>query len=323
MRYLEKTDAKVLREKYDYLIGWGVARLEFCERYNPFMYKLDYLIDKSEKCVGKFYGGMEVKSIDDVLSKSELKNKKVCFIIYPNVELEVIDTIKKYLKDFDTIVSRLVDCGEDEFIHTYSEDKEDCIFMQLLKKLHINNVRYMDIGVCHPVIRNNTYLMYENGHTNGILVEPNLEMADLIDEYRPLNKVIKAGVCAGENSMLKYYVHPNISYRGHNTFVKEIAENGGFADSYKELPVVNINQLFEQNAPEGVDILDIDTEGMDYDLLSALDMDKYQIKVVCVEEFDYDKILAAKLFELLKTKGYVHYMSTGVNSIYVLKKLFK
>jgi hypothetical protein len=45
------------------LIVWGVARHEFCERYNPFMYKLDYLIDKNEKCVGEIYGGMEVKKL--------------------------------------------------------------------------------------------------------------------------------------------------------------------------------------------------------------------------------------------------------------------
>ena len=27
------------------------------------MYKLDYLIDKIEKCVGEIYGGMEVKKL--------------------------------------------------------------------------------------------------------------------------------------------------------------------------------------------------------------------------------------------------------------------
>ena len=144
-------------------------------------------------------------------------------------------------------------------------------------------------------------------------------MTKLLREYRPMNQVLEFGVSAGDNGTLKYYKHPNISFRGHNTFMRQNAEQGGFADHYVELPVININQIFEEYVKDGLDVLDVDAEGMDYDLLKALDTNRYKVKIICAENGENGDVIR----EMLALKGYVHYMSTLENTIYVLQEVIK
>ena len=81
----------------------------------------------------------------------------------------------------------------------YSESGEDLLFLQLTDRLKLEDPTYLDIGVCHPVIRNNTYMLYERGYKKGVLVEPNPDMCELIKKYRPENILLNIGACADES----------------------------------------------------------------------------------------------------------------------------
>ena len=108
MRYTKKVKYEELREKYDYIIGWGTPKNEFKSRYNPFMYKLDFVINGQNRDVGKIICGIKVYGID------KLKEVE-----------ESIKQIEKYIPGADTIVARLVEAEENE--NTYSTDCEDII----------------------------------------------------------------------------------------------------------------------------------------------------------------------------------------------------
>lgn len=166
------------------------------------------------------------------------------------------------IKEFDTIVSRLISL-KTNYVRTFSENYEDVIFLDVMKKLGIDNPYYVDIGVCHPVIRNNTYLMYENNMHDGLLVEPNIEMCELIEEYRPHNKLVRGGVCGGISQTLKYYINNDKSFAGHNTFSYEEAVALDIQNNYIEMEVYNINEFLEKYAERCPDIIDIDIEGLD------------------------------------------------------------
>jgi len=201
--------------------------------------------------------------------------------------------------------------------HFYSESGEDLLFLQLIDKLMLEDPTYLDIGVCHPVIRNNTYMLYERGYKKGVLVEPNPDMCKLIKNYRPENILLNMGACADESQSLKYYISSNLSYVGHNTFDETEAKACGFT-KYLDIPVDNINHIIEEYCDGAVDILDVDTEGMDLRLISALDTEKYRIKVICVETLVCGDDLLSKV---LKEKGYVHFAASSINGIYVKKEL--
>ena len=158
MRYTKITSAEELREKHDVLIGWGAGRDAFSKCYNPFAYKLDVMLDTAESMQGKIINGMKIEAPSQVV---KYKDKKICLVIFPNLEEEIIAEAEQYLSEFDTIVGSLVSVDNNPFGHFYSTEREDLIIVNMLDKLGAQNPTYMDIGVCHPVIRNNTYLLYE------------------------------------------------------------------------------------------------------------------------------------------------------------------
>ena len=313
MRYTCKTNINELRTSYDYLVGWGAGRDEYDRRYNLSLYQLDYMIDAAEENWGKIRCGIMMES-QEILKN--LVGKKVCFIIYPNIELEIMPEIEKYLKEYDFIASRLIDCPQAPYLHSYATANEDIIFTQLIEALGIKNPLYVDIGVCHPVVRNNTYLLYEKGYTNGILIEPNGNMCELAQIYRPKNKIVEAGASGDEGGILRYYMNHQSSLKGYNTFNQEVAEREGFADNYKDVPVMNINRILEENCTKAPDIIDIDTESMDFEILEALDTDRFRVKLICVEVWGRE----AEFSQMMEKKGYVHYMSTIENTLYIAKE---
>lgn len=306
MKYLTRTSCEELRKNYDVLVGWGNSVVEFERYYNPTLYKLDYLINGEGKDIGEKICGLV---LSDASVLEELKDKKVCVIIYPNVEDRLLEQINKFLPNADTIVGRLVDTGKQ---YNYSSDCEDTIFMDLINKLNYSNdFSYMDIGVCHPVIRNNTYMLYEKGFTNGVLVEPNPIMAQSASNYRPGNKVINVGACGGKDSVLPYV---SGTCPGLNHFLRENEEVDKETTKVMNIPVRNINDIIAENFEKCPDLLDIDTEGMDYELLSALDTERYPIKIICAEVSKKHNIR-----ELMQSKGYVHFTSTRENKIFILE----
>lgn len=314
MRYVQKTNIDYLRNKYKLLIGWGAAQKEFITKYNPMMYQLDYLIDANERLNNTIKCGISISNPEILNSLKD--EKDICFIIFPNTEIEIIEQINQYMTDYDFIVSRLVECESPIINDSYSASSEDRILYYSMKKLGIENPYYIDIGVCHSIIRNNTYLFYEKGYTDGILIEPNVSMCELAKIYRPKNKIINMGASANVESTMKYYIHPVSSYSGHNTFCYEIAKEKGFNNNYIEITVKNINSILDKNCERIPDIIDIDTEGMDYEIIKALDTDKYRAKLICAERSDKPEDFTS----MMAGKGYLHYMETLENVIYIDKK---
>lgn len=317
MRIKEKTKFSDLRIKYDYIIGWGAANGEFEKRYTPFMYKLDYMIDNFRDediiCGTKIFKKTVLEDID--------KRSNICFVIFPNLEEVITEDIKACgFEQYDTIVSRLLVAEGYETRRSYSQMGEDIIIMDVVRQLNLISPYYIDIGVCHPVIRNNTYMLYENGFKEGLLIEPNIDMCNLARDYRPDNTIIEAGACGknvGDGGSMKYYTHPNLSYCGHNTFNEEEAKKGGFSDNYRIVPVYNINDILSKHLLREPDIIDIDVEGWDLDIMEELDTNKFRAKFICIEEFGRVK----KVRELMTQKGYVHFGANNLNGMYIAKEL--
>jgi hypothetical protein len=89
------------------------------------------------------------------------------------------------------------------------------------------------------------------------------------------------------------------------------------------LPVKKINSIIDNNFSECPDVIFIDVEGMDYELLTSIDFEKYQPKVFCIETTIYDRRgnteKDERITDFLLSQGYMLYADTNINSIYVLK----
>lgn len=314
MRYTKKTSIEEIRRTHEVVLGWGNSVVQFERFYNPALYQLDGLINGQSLHVGDIVCGQEVRTPSYV---EKFRGKRVCFIIYPNIEEECIAQIRQLIPEADTIIGRLVDCGKPhrEF---YSSDEEDLIFLRLLHELGITDPYYMDLGVCHPVVANNTYLLYEKEIGHGLLVEPNPVMAKLIEEYRPRNKLIHVGVTPKENGILPYCSGKR---PGLNHFLQEGEAIDRENMEILNIPVLNINQVLCENACQNLDVLDVDIEGMDYEVLNAIDFAQYKIKIICAE---YRGVCGTQdMRRMMQAKGYIHWMSTRENHIYLRKEEFE
>lgn len=307
MRYVEAMHIDELRKEYKHIFGWAPG-VEYYKRYSVNNYKLDGLIDGKSANVGDVICGNRISSPDMLTA---FKDEKVCIIIYHNNEEEIIQQINDLNIDADTIISRLVRYDGCEI--TYSSDREDLIILDACNYLKIEECSYIDIGVCHPVVRNNTYYFYERGYHNGVLVEPNLQMCNLARLYRPENKIVQCGAGSGDDRYMDYYVRDDMP--GHNTFVEAIALEKKMGAAADRIMVKNINRIIDENFEKYPTIMDIDTEGFDFDILQALNTDLYRIKVICAESCKDRK----KFRDLLMTKGYEHFKSTPANDIFIAR----
>lgn len=305
MKYLQKEEYTRLREKYFAIIGWG-AGVEFQKYYDHSILGFDHMIDGVGRNIGKTINGVMIEGTDVVVQYAD--KESVLVVIYPNIENEIQLQISRLLPKADTIVARLLDIEGRE--STYASNREDIIILDYMLSQH-TDFSYMDIGVCHPVVRNNTYLFYEKGFTKGVLVEPNTEMCHMAAEYRPLNKIMNLGAApVPTNEEFIYYYDP--MHPGLNTFRKDVAVSRGMERDFKRVPVKDINAIIAENFKTCPDVLDLDTEGLDYDLLLNLDFNKYPIALICVENSTEGQIK-----RLMGERGYKILETTEENEIYV------
>lgn len=305
MKYLRKEAYSKLRKKYATIIGWG-AGVEFQKYYDHSILGFDRMIDGAGRNVGQIINSITIDGVNAVAQYAD--RESVLIVIYPNIENEIQMQISKLMPQADTIVARLLDIEGQK--STYASNREDIIMLDYMLPRYVD-FSYMDIGVCHPIVRNNTYLFYEQGFTNGVLVEPNIEMCHMAAEYRPLNRLVNLGASpVPTDEKLTYYYDP--MHPGLNTFLKDVAVSRGMEWNFRQVSVKDINTIIAENFETYPTVLDLDTEGLDYDLLLNLNFNKYPIILICVE-----RSAGNRISRLMKEKGYKILETTEENEIYV------
>jgi hypothetical protein len=188
-------------------------------------------------------------------------------------------------------------------------------------------VKYLEIGTCSPHWNNNTFYFYRKG-ARGVLVEPNPVFCQEIKQIRPEDTLIEKGVSFNNEKSMIYYEFDK--EEGRNTFKKEVADhvvNMGIAEVLRktELPMVTINDILEIYFDDNryFDILQIDAEGMDFDIIKSMDFNRFRPKVVCMEMgvgvnnhiINYGKI--DMVCDYMKKISYECIASTTVNLIFI------
>jgi len=206
----------------------------------------------------------------------------------------------------------------------YAQHAEDVILWDLIFAwLKIYPASYLDVGAYHPVRSSNTYLFYER-NCQGVLVEPNPALWDILAKVRPRDVLIRGGIgIDGKDGEADYYV---ISGDGQlNTFSKEAAESlparsGGFHTVQKvlRLPLLDINGLMHKQWGDAPTLLSIDTEGLELPILRSIDWKRYRPGVVCVETGSDANPAIQKL---MTAQGYAARGGTFLNTIFVDRRL--
>jgi FkbM family methyltransferase len=212
----------------------------------------------------------------------------------------------------------------------YAQAGEDQIVHYLLNTIGIINPTYLDIGTNFPVQGNNTYFFYERGF-RGVCVEPDPDLFKLIQQARPKDKLINAGVGlsgAGEATLF-VFPHP---YTGWNTFSDVEAklresESGVKVRATKVLPMYPINKIMSENFAPHPNFISIDVEGLDLAILKSIDFVAFRPEVICVETIGFDMDgrghKNTEIISFLESNNYFVYADTHINTIFCHRDSYK
>jgi len=206
---------------------------------------------------------------------------------------------------------------------TYAQFGEDIFFLNLFGLLGVSCPTYLDVGAHHPHNISNTALLYERG-SRGINVEANPHLIGAFRRHRRGDINLNVGVGPERGNLDFYFID---DWSGRNTFDREAAE--GFVREspafrirkVETLPVVTLQDIVDEHAHGRFPhLLTIDAEGLDAAILKNTSFEASRPLVVCVEALaGGDDDSSAELMELLGNKGYVLYVRTVGNLIFVCK----
>ena len=166
-------------------------------------------------------------------------------------------------------------------IRVYSQEGEDILADRLLGGREKGF--YIDIGAHHPRRFSSTYYFYRKGWS-GINIEPNPELYKLFSKWRPRDINLNAGLYS-KPVELKYYYFEEPAL---NTFSADAAAEN-LASQHKLVKTKNIAVTTLSKALEGlqvmelIDLMNIDTEGSEWEIIRTNDWTKIRPELLLIE----------------------------------------
>lgn len=177
---------------------------------------------------------------------------------------------------------------------------------------------YIDVGGGHPVAGSVSFWFYKRGW-DGIVVEPQAELAHLHRRLRPRDKVAQVLVGADDTEK-DFYVFDR--WHGLSTTVGEHARAAGAEFQTLRLPSISLAELCRLHELRSIDFLKIDVEGAEADVIAGADWDHFRPGIVLVESVAplSNEPTWHKWEAQLLSKGYRFVLFDTLNRFYVAEE---
>lgn len=208
------------------------------------------------------------------------------------------------------------------YSRSYSQEGEDMILKNLVGQNKGYKGFYVDVGAHHPVRFSNTRYFYKRGWS-GINIEPTPNAIKAFHNFRKRDINLNIGV-GKDKGKLKFFCFNEPAL---NSFSEEVSRRvDKESTKYKiiqelDIDILPLSEIFEKHLPQNttIDFLNIDVEGLDYDVLLSNNWDKYKPKVILIEEHtEIDQLNNSPIYLFLKEKGYRFFAKTHRTCIYCL-----
>lgn len=251
----------------------------------------------------------EVHSFNNVAKTFEATGQK-------NLQLQILanlckskdKTIKPYLINFlengNNYISQL---GQDCLVDTILKNKTDGFFIE--------------IGVGNGKELSNTYFFEKYRNWDGILCEPAKQFQDSIRKERKALLIDKA-VYSVSNKSFEFSESDQGEFSSMTDHLSDFVNTNHTINKYM-VETISFNDLCKNYAVEKkIDYLSIDTEGSEYEILSTIDFNKFEITCVSVEH-NYDEIKYNKINSLMIKNNFVEVFGGLLmwDTFYINKKI--
>jgi FkbM family methyltransferase len=166
------------------------------------------------------------------------------------------------------------------------------------------NGYFVEFGATNGLLFSNTFLLEKQFGWSGILAEPGKFWHETLRANRSCH-IETDCVWRDSTSTLRF---KQIAEEPELSTIDAYASNDHLANSrrhgsFYDVKTISLNDLLAKfGAPKEIDYLSIDTEGSEYEILSAFDFTKHQFRIItCEHNFTADR---AKIFSLLSKYGY-------------------
>jgi FkbM family methyltransferase len=200
---------------------------------------------------------------------------------------------------------------------TYAQEGEDRILSRLLDGQ--NSGFYVDVGAHDPRRFSNTYLLYLAGWS-GIAIDPNPAAAEAFRQIRPRDEFVTAAV-GPSPGMREYYEFDDPAL---NTLSRDRADEIVAKTSYRLMrtsvvPVERLDHILDRrmSSSTGIDVMSVDTEGLDEDVLKTNDWQRHRPSLVVAEVLHARTVREADssgVGRFLSTNGYIP-IAKAANSV--------
>lgn len=191
-------------------------------------------------------------------------------------------------------------------LESFSQNGEDRIAWEYLGAS--SEGFFVEVGANDPVLLSQTWFFEQRGW-RGILVEPQPHMADKLRQVRKGSVVVEAGAgspaMSGTATLKETRAHAWSYIKGEPNQEEVIRE--------VEVAIRTLDAIFEELGVERIDLLSIDTEGMEIDVLNGLDLQRWQPRLIFLE----DHLDDLELFFYMRRRGYRLVHRTGVNAWWI------
>ena len=198
--------------------------------------------------------------------------------------------------------------NEDKFLHSFFDSD------------YVGN--FVDLGCFHPTRDNNTYGFYKK-KWRGINVDLNPITIELFNFFRSKDININCAISNKKGLKKMYFVDDlsplNTLDYNHLKFLKKnfLFKNKDFKE--KKIKTENINNILKKYNFNRVDFLNIDLEGLEYEVIKSINFKKFKINLICLEILDHNRISknkSKKIHQILKKNNFKYLKKIGVNSIF-------
>lgn len=205
---------------------------------------------------------------------------------------------------------------------TYAQCGEDLIMRSLLDAWtgsnsdHVDGI-YVDIGAAHPIQISNTYLLYKTRSMRGVVIDADADRRAQFAAVRPGDIFVHAAVTTSRDAETVLHV---ANARELSSLDPEHANKlaGACVVSQVTVPNLHINDVLERCPAGGFYLLSVDAEGMDYEILAAIDYDRFEPLIIVAEHFAASYPDNPRRFcELLTRAGYTLAGLTAQNLIFM------
>jgi FkbM family methyltransferase len=163
---------------------------------------------------------------------------------------------------------------------------------------------FVEFGATDGVSLSNTVLLEQAYGWRGILAEPNPIWHERLRENRTA-AISDACVAARDGETVRFLATDQPELGTMAAFAPEDSHAGARQKAETiEVTTVTLNTLLARHgAPKRIDFMSIDTEGSEYDILSAFDFSAYDVRLLAIEhnfteaEGKLDALLARHGFE--------------------------